>query len=218
MDLCNRANELLADKQAAEALSLFKDVLRLSLELPQAHRGIGLTYRTLDSPASALPHLVVIIERSPLSACLGGKGMAGLGGGAGNHPLQASWSTFGFARKALAEVLAVLTQLDRFAETVGLCERALALPALLGDVELEVLKEKARRGETQQVVTAIVNEFDGRVHWYQCPNGHYYVIGDCGRAVEVSQCPDCKSQVGGRSYTLVSGNRYTNIVGITLPT
>jgi hypothetical protein len=37
-------------------------------------------------------------------------------------------------------------------------------------------------------------------HWYKCPNGHYYVIADCGGAMEESKCPDCGSVVGGQNH------------------
>ncbi|KAB5584014.1 hypothetical protein PHYPO_G00102520 [Pangasianodon hypophthalmus] len=43
-------------------------------------------------------------------------------------------------------------------------------------------------------------------HWYKCPNGHVYAIGDCGGAMERSQCPDCKATIGGTNHTLTQGN------------
>ncbi|XP_076063757.1 NFX1-type zinc finger-containing protein 1-like isoform X2 [Oratosquilla oratoria] len=43
-------------------------------------------------------------------------------------------------------------------------------------------------------------------HWYKCPNGHVYCIGDCGRAVVESRCPECREAIGGTSYRLLSGN------------
>ncbi|KAJ8721998.1 hypothetical protein PYW08_004400 [Mythimna loreyi] len=43
-------------------------------------------------------------------------------------------------------------------------------------------------------------------HWYKCPNGHYYCIGDCGRANGLGKCPDCGATVGGQSYVLTAGN------------
>ena len=39
-------------------------------------------------------------------------------------------------------------------------------------------------------------------HWYECPNGHPYVIGECGGAMEQSVCPECKSLIGGANYLL----------------
>jgi len=44
-------------------------------------------------------------------------------------------------------------------------------------------------------------------HWYQCPNGHPYFIGECGGAMQQSRCPDCGAPVGGSSHRLLSTNR-----------
>ena len=44
-------------------------------------------------------------------------------------------------------------------------------------------------------------------HWYICPNGHPYVIDQCGGAMEESKCPECDQVIGGRNHSLVDGNR-----------
>ena len=43
-------------------------------------------------------------------------------------------------------------------------------------------------------------------HWYKCPNGHVYCIGECGGAEQVGRCPDCKEKIGGRHHALLEGN------------
>lgn len=43
--------------------------------------------------------------------------------------------------------------------------------------------------------------------WYACPKGHYYVIGECGRPMEVASCPECRNQIGGQNHALVNRNR-----------
>ncbi|XP_007548089.1 NFX1-type zinc finger-containing protein 1 isoform X1 [Poecilia formosa] len=43
-------------------------------------------------------------------------------------------------------------------------------------------------------------------HWHKCPNGHVYVITECGGANQRSKCPDCKASIGGQNHTLDSGN------------
>eukprot|EP01128_Nolandella_sp_AFSM9_P004259 TRINITY_DN1882_c0_g1_i2.p2 TRINITY_DN1882_c0_g1~~TRINITY_DN1882_c0_g1_i2.p2 ORF type:complete len:207 (+),score=27.09 TRINITY_DN1882_c0_g1_i2:917-1537(+) len=43
-------------------------------------------------------------------------------------------------------------------------------------------------------------------HWYSCPNGHTYTIGECGGAMEESTCPECGSRIGGSDHSLVAGN------------
>ena len=46
-----------------------------------------------------------------------------------------------------------------------------------------------------------------RGHWYECPNGHVYAIGECGGAMEESKCPECNAKIGGTQHSLTSGNR-----------
>jgi len=43
-------------------------------------------------------------------------------------------------------------------------------------------------------------------HWYKCPNGHLYCIGECGGATEEGKCPECDATIGGSNHTLASGN------------
>ncbi|NWU16427.1 ZNFX1 protein, partial [Cephalopterus ornatus] len=46
-----------------------------------------------------------------------------------------------------------------------------------------------------------------RGHWFKCRNGHIYVIGECGGAMEKSKCPECHAVIGGTNHTLESSNR-----------
>jgi hypothetical protein len=41
-------------------------------------------------------------------------------------------------------------------------------------------------------------------HWYECPNGHPYFIGDCGRAMQESTCNECSAQIGGILHQLLA--------------
>jgi hypothetical protein len=43
-------------------------------------------------------------------------------------------------------------------------------------------------------------------HWYKCPNGHPYAIGECGGATQVGKCPDCGANIGGQQHRLAQGN------------
>lgn len=45
-------------------------------------------------------------------------------------------------------------------------------------------------------------------HWFKCPNGHFYCIGECGGAMQISKCPECKEAIGGKSHNLISTNRH----------
>ena len=46
----------------------------------------------------------------------------------------------------------------------------------------------------------------GRGHWYRCPNGHMYAIGECGGAMQRGSCPECGEVVGGEHHRLVETN------------
>lgn len=43
-------------------------------------------------------------------------------------------------------------------------------------------------------------------HWYKCPNGHIYVIADCGGANQGGTCNECKAAIGGQNHRLADGN------------
>ncbi|KAG0043488.1 hypothetical protein BGZ83_011344 [Gryganskiella cystojenkinii] len=62
------------------------------------------------------------------------------------------------------------------------------------------------KAERLQVFRAMAATLGGSGHWYRCPNGHTYVIGECGMAMEQSTCPECGAAVGGGSHQLRSDN------------
>ena len=76
------------------------------------------------------------------------------------------------------------------------------------------LKEKCDSGKELKEVLQAMNVHGGydygggwNSHWYECPNGHPYFIGECGQAMQVSRCIECGEQVGGGSHNLLSTNR-----------
>ena len=44
-------------------------------------------------------------------------------------------------------------------------------------------------------------------HWFKCPNGHFYCIGECGGATEIAKCPECGAKIGGTNHQLLQGNQ-----------
>ncbi|CAG0889862.1 unnamed protein product, partial [Darwinula stevensoni] len=48
----------------------------------------------------------------------------------------------------------------------------------------------------------------GQGHWYKCPNGHIYAIGECGGAMQESRCNECGARIGGERHRLVSDNAH----------
>lgn len=59
--------------------------------------------------------------------------------------------------------------------------------------------------EKVQIVRALG---ESKGHWFKCPNGHPYVIGDCGGATIESRCPECNAKIGGGSHRLRSDNQF----------
>ncbi|GBP30880.1 NFX1-type zinc finger-containing protein 1 [Eumeta japonica] len=45
-------------------------------------------------------------------------------------------------------------------------------------------------------------------HWFKCPNGHFYCIGECGGAMERGRCPECGATIGGANHALDPGNQH----------
>jgi hypothetical protein len=43
-------------------------------------------------------------------------------------------------------------------------------------------------------------------HWFKCPNGHIYVITECGGAMETGKCNECGAAIGGSSHRLLPSN------------
>lgn len=77
----------------------------------------------------------------------------------------------------------------------------------------EALKDLAKKlpptglGVSEQEKKMIVSAMKMRPgHWHKCPNGHVYLITECGGAVESRKCPDCDATIGGQNHRLDSRN------------
>lgn len=51
-----------------------------------------------------------------------------------------------------------------------------------------------------------------RGHWYTCPNGHIFSIGECGGAMEVRRCNECGEAIGGGGHRLLQGNQHAHVM------
>ena len=75
--------------------------------------------------------------------------------------------------------------------------------------QLREFDSKAARAlERAAVIAAMGAEYAagyGRGHWYECPNGHEYFIGNCGAAVTSGNCIECGLPVGGTGYGVLLG-------------
>ncbi|KAG5715553.1 hypothetical protein E4T56_gene9427 [Termitomyces sp. T112] len=54
------------------------------------------------------------------------------------------------------------------------------------------------------VVKALSFTHEG--HFYNCLNGHTFVITECGGAMEEAHCPECNEPIGGRNHSLNTTN------------
>jgi len=76
---------------------------------------------------------------------------------------------------------------------------------------LQAMADKLKTGlgisedERQQIVKAMGL---GQGHWFKCPNGHIYVIGDCGGAMSESRCNECGARIGGGNHRLRPDNQH----------
>ncbi|KAF0690676.1 Aste57867_17945 [Aphanomyces stellatus] len=44
-------------------------------------------------------------------------------------------------------------------------------------------------------------------NWYACPNGHPYVITECGGAMQEYHCPECGARIGGSDHHILDSNQ-----------
>jgi hypothetical protein len=60
----------------------------------------------------------------------------------------------------------------------------------IGDSYLPTMRQDAK-----DAVVGLMGEGDAG-HWFTCPNGHPYYIGNCGAAMQVGKCPACGAVIG----------------------
>ncbi|KAF9940948.1 hypothetical protein BGZ65_005598 [Modicella reniformis] len=78
-------------------------------------------------------------------------------------------------------------------------------------VAIKVARDETRyipltQDEKVMLFRTVSDTLGGSGHWYRCPNGHTYVIGECGRAMQAAVCPECGAQVGGGDHRLFGDN------------
>ncbi|KAK7005664.1 hypothetical protein R3P38DRAFT_3038842 [Favolaschia claudopus] len=59
----------------------------------------------------------------------------------------------------------------------------------------------------EQMAVVRAFNFTHSGHFYTCPQGHVYVIGECGGAMERSRCPECGASIGGMDHALDTTNQ-----------
>ncbi|XP_054840650.1 NFX1-type zinc finger-containing protein 1-like [Eublepharis macularius] len=79
------------------------------------------------------------------------------------------------------------------------------LQATLEKIDALLPASGMRLSEAERVSVVEAMDF-GKGHWYKCPKGHLYTIGECGRAMEESRCPECGAAIGGGQHRLNPSN------------
>ncbi|KAG8630565.1 hypothetical protein KVT40_002184 [Elsinoe batatas] len=59
--------------------------------------------------------------------------------------------------------------------------------------------------EIRAVVSAMEREFRSTGHWYRCPNGHPFTVGECGGPMQLARCSECGAEVGGQHHVAAEG-------------
>lgn len=76
--------------------------------------------------------------------------------------------------------------------------------AIERSIRLDTFHQPVSVEEKMQIVGAL--GFANTGHYYNCPNGHMFVITECGGAMERSLCPECGETIGGTSHHLDPSN------------
>jgi hypothetical protein len=125
------------------------------------------------------------------------------------------------ASMRIALVQFLIKWLDKDPNLKSRCEELLHPVLQLQDGFADDLVNQAKQlkqglsGENDmKMIIRAMNQIEGydygggaSSHWYQCPNGHPYYIGECGGAMQTSRCLECGEVVGGANHQLQSNNR-----------
>ncbi|GJE94480.1 P-loop containing nucleoside triphosphate hydrolase protein [Phanerochaete sordida] len=71
-------------------------------------------------------------------------------------------------------------------------------------LRMQTFYEPVSLQEMHDIVQGL--NFSHTGHFYKCPRGHTFVIGDCGGANQQAFCPECSAPIGGTGHSLISNN------------
>ncbi|XP_060856237.1 NFX1-type zinc finger-containing protein 1-like [Metopolophium dirhodum] len=70
---------------------------------------------------------------------------------------------------------------------------------------LAIITDEERKMIHGAMSTSFLDGYRGQGHWCKCPNGHIYIITECGGPMEQATCPECKVPIGGQNHQHASG-------------
>jgi len=104
---------------------------------------------------------------------------------------------------------------ESFVARLGHQEHQLSAEVVAGVARIRAEVEAAAQKDlTGEEIRSIMNAvgyasspgWNGQGHWFQCPNGHPYLIADCGGATMESACPECGATIGGAQHAIRQDN------------
>ena len=108
--------------------------------------------------------------------------------------------------EGLTNVIDELLENPNFSSFAEIHEEAMKLKATIdGNLDLKPVIE------AMHVVDGYDYGGSWTSHWYECPNGHPYFIGNCGGAMETAQCFECGAEIGGNNHRLLHTNKQSDI-------
>jgi len=213
-----RGNVMLEVKNYLEAMLEFEAALSSNPGLLEARLGQARALCGLHSYDRAIQHLSFIIEHSSYKVLMLEKlPTLSLKCSLNNNNVNSKLVDNDLAINALLQWALACSAQNDFATGLAICDIILQKNphhAKTAEIRGEVNTGNRVRREVIEVVT---KEVGGRGHWYQCPNGHFYVVGECGGPMQTSRCPDCKATVGGESHRPAEGNSHADIDGSSHP-
>ncbi|XP_057868055.2 uncharacterized protein LOC131075241 isoform X1 [Cryptomeria japonica] len=220
----NKGNKMLKEKSYDKAIQEFSEAFRHDPGSLEAHLGMAKALCGLKDYERTTEHLFFILERSSYKARIQEK-LPELISKFASSITNVNFGTSNDRNIKAENELAIETLLQWVSVPIcqdlktGLTICEIILEQTPGHVKTEEIKRNLESGQRalEEVVNVITREVGGKGHWYKCPNGHFYVVGECGGPMQKSKCPDCNAVVGGESHQPAEGNSHADIDGSSHP-
>ncbi|XP_053396010.1 E3 ubiquitin-protein ligase rnf213-alpha-like [Mercenaria mercenaria] len=106
----------------------------------------------------------------------------------------------------IVHFLSVMTYLKGDRTLLHPLQTLMSNPQICGNMFLPTMPQDDLEDIKEALLAARQNNGGENPVFYRCPNGHPYVIGNCGRPATVGNCRDCGAAIGGEGYQLRPGN------------